>query len=76
VAYRHRPVLTEVRAWIDRWDDTVRTQLERRPSKWQRERGDLVSSTGLDRPLNQVRAGHAAERRLLTDPAGYPSLRA
>lgn len=122
-AYRHRPVLTEVRAWIDRWDDTVRAQLDRRPSKWQRERGDVVSSAGLDRRLNQVRewltprrnvlgnrdrlnrllmlmqlqlndfaqetryAGHirdwldvrdgrSAERRLLTDPVGYPSLRA
>ena len=121
-AYRHRPVLSEVRAWIDRWDDVVRAQLERRPSKWQRERGHVVSSAGLDRRLNlvrdwltprrnvlgnrdrlnrllmlmqlqlndladearyaahirdwlDVRGGHAAERRLLADPSGYPSLR-
>jgi len=121
-AYRHRPVLREVRAWIDRWDDTVRAQLDRRPAKPEREQGRVVSSAGLDRRLNHVRdwlsprrnalgnrdrlnrllmlmqlqlndfanetryaslirdwldarAGHAAERRLLTDPDGYPSLR-
>lgn len=122
-AYRHRPVLTEVRAWIDRWDDTVRAQRDRRPSKWRRERGDVVSSAGLDRHLNTIRdwltprrtvlgnrdrlnrllmlmqlqlndfadeacyAGHirdwldlrdgrSAERRLIVDATGYPSLRA
>jgi hypothetical protein len=92
------------------------------PPSWQRERGAVVSSAGLDRRLNQVRdwltprrnvlgnrdrlnrllmlmqlqlndladepryaarirdwlearGGHAAQRRLLADVAGYPSLR-
>jgi hypothetical protein len=121
-AYRHRPVLSETRRWIVRWDETISRQLERRPTKWQRERGAVVSSAGLDRRLNQVRdwlsprrntfgnrdrlsrllmlmqlqlndiadearyAGHIrdwlepregtpAERRLITDRDGHPSLR-
>jgi hypothetical protein len=64
-AYRHRPVLREVRSWIDRWDETVRAQLGRRPSKWQREHGDVVSSAGLDRRLNVVRGWLTPRRNAL-----------
>lgn len=33
-AYRHRPLLREVRrAWIDRWDDAVRAQLDPTPGE-------------------------------------------
>lgn len=53
-AWRHRPVLGEVRRWVERWDERVRAQLARRPSAWQREHGRVVTNAGLERKLAHV----------------------
>jgi hypothetical protein len=60
-----RSTATEVRAWIDGWDDTVCAQLERRASNRQRERGDVVSAARLDRRLGWMLSVEA--RRAFTD---------
>ncbi len=63
--YRRRPVLAEVRRWIERWDETVLAQFARRPSAAERDRGVVVTTGGIEIKLRAVQGCLESRRFVL-----------